>query len=145
MSATRTPATAPALPSIIDLALHAGAVIRTYEKLYDVAGMRDRRADQGLSLGTDQERWVGELIMTMRARTLADVAAQLFAAFAVIDGLDGDMPEQERQSDILKLRRVIPGSMPVVAEAAGVELAAVGGDYLAKFADNEFPPLREDA
>jgi hypothetical protein len=145
VSATKHPPTAPTLPSIIDLALHAGAVIRTYQKLYDVAGMRDRYANTGLGLGTDHEHEVHELIMTIRARTVADVAAQLFAAFGVIDGLDGDMSEQEFQSDVLKVRRVILYSLPVVAEAAGVDLAALGGDYIAKFADDEFPPLREDA
>jgi hypothetical protein len=146
MSATRPATTAPTLPSIIDLALHAGAVTATYQRLYDVAGMRDRYADKGLGLGTDHEHKVHELIMTMRARNLADVAAQLFAAYVVVDGMEGGgMSEQEYQSDILKLRRVILGSLPVVAEAAGVELSALGGDYVAKFADNEFPPLREDA
>jgi hypothetical protein len=36
MNATRTSAAAPALPSIIDLALYVGGVTATYQKLYDV-------------------------------------------------------------------------------------------------------------
>jgi hypothetical protein len=43
MSATRARVTAPPLPSIIDLALHAGAVTATYQRPYDVVE-RDRRA-----------------------------------------------------------------------------------------------------
>jgi hypothetical protein len=61
--------------------------------------MRDRYADKGLALGSDHEHEVHELTMTMRARTLADVAAQLFAAYIVVDELN-----EERQPDIVKLR-----------------------------------------
>jgi hypothetical protein len=82
--------------------------------------------------------------MTMRAQTLADVAAQLFAGYIIIDELlDGDL--SECKFEVLKLRRVILSALPVVAEAAGVELAALGGEYIKKCTDHEFPSLREDA
>jgi hypothetical protein len=136
---------APELPSIIDLALHAGSVGTTSRRLYDTASERPRRGDKGLALGCDQEHQIHKLITTMRAKTLADVAAQLFAGYIIIDQLDGDDDLSEYRSDILQLRRVILGGLSVVAQAAGVELAALGADYLPRYIDDEFPPLSEEA
>ena len=38
-------------------------------------------------------------------------------------------------------RRTVLSALPIVAAAAGVDLAELDGDYLLAFADREFPPV----
>jgi hypothetical protein len=71
---------------------------------------------------------------------LADAVTQLYAAFIVVDNLLGfDMPPEDRDREAITIRRALLSAIPVVAEAAALDLAEIGADYIPDFAAREFP------
>jgi hypothetical protein len=136
------PAAPPPLPSIIDLGRYAGAVTLNATRLYDHPGREGPDDGKGRDLGSDREKAVTDLILTYRAKTLADAAAQLFVGFRVVCDLENDDPEpSDLKGDVCALRRMVLSVLPIVATARGIDLAELGGDYIAEFADHEFPAL----
>jgi hypothetical protein len=125
------PAAAP-LPSIIDLARQAGA-----------ASLRaDRLCDEGKYDQADYDRVdeLRELLLTFRAHTLADAAAQMFAGFQAAEEMrDFDLPAEEQSRRVTAIRRAFLSALPVVGEAAGLDLAEIGAERIVDLAASELP------
>jgi hypothetical protein len=78
----------------------------------------------------------------MPARTLADAAAQIYVATGVVEYMeDFNLPPASIAKSVTKLRRTLRSVLPVVAEAAGLELAALAGNGCADRCASEFPEL----
>jgi hypothetical protein len=54
------------------------------------------------------------------------------------------MPEGEAERYQRMLRRIVLSALPVVADAAQVDLTELDADYLCGFADREFPPVTKE-
>jgi hypothetical protein len=126
------------LPSIVDLG-----------RLANAAGL-DPDADSP-STQTDGEKARGtllyhrevalrSLLLTFRAKTLSDAAAQLYAGLIAADDLlNFELPAEDRCRNAVTIRRALLSAIPVVAEAAGLDLAEIGAEYIPEYAAREFP------
>ena len=77
----------------------------------------------------------------MPAVTLQDAAVQIGVAYILSDFLDGATPENDGEymkELAASLRRALVSALPLVADAAGLGLDALGLDYVAKFKTNLF-------
>jgi NAD(P)H-hydrate repair Nnr-like enzyme with NAD(P)H-hydrate epimerase domain len=86
--------------------------------------------------------WAGSRtqLVRLRAKTLADAVTQLYAAFIAVDALLGfELSAEDRNREATMIRRALLSTIPVVAEAAALDLAAIGADYIPDFAAREFP------
>lgn len=65
------------------------------------------------------------------------------APFVVTDWMSGidEMPKHEADHHVRMLRRIVLSALPIVAEAAKIDLVELDADYLLHFADREFPPV----
>jgi hypothetical protein len=137
-------AVAPQLPSIFNLARRSNEILEAFNEI-DRAhlGADNQRAkkifDSALSLCVTRRDALNDLILTMPAVSLADVAAQLEAACRVADGLDtGELPRSIGAS-VAQLRRALLSAIPVVARAAGVDMETVGDGSALDLHAYEFP------
>ena len=74
--------------------------------------------------------------------TLADAAAQLYVAAGVVEYMeDFNLPPASVAKSVTKLRRMLRSVLPVVTEAAGLEIVALAGEHAAKRCADEFPEL----
>jgi hypothetical protein len=127
------------LPSIFDLARHAEAASLRADLLGKFR-QQPGDDDEKLTVLHDREEALRGLLLTFRATTLSDAAASLYAGFCVADyGTCRDVQPGECARDYATLRRVFLSTLPVVAEAAGIDLALIGADYIAGYAAREFP------
>jgi hypothetical protein len=134
------------IPSITDLGRHAAAASALADH-YDKANFNlpdDKRTqveDRRQTHLTDRDGAFRNLLVTFRAKTLSDVAVQLFAWFCAADGLVSfELTSGSGDEYATILRRVILSALPVVAAAAELDLAEIGAGYIPRFADREFPP-----
>jgi hypothetical protein len=125
------------LPSVLDLGRLAHAAATNNDP------PSSENADDEEARGNllwHREVALRDLLTTFRAKTLADTVTQLYVAFIVVDNLLGfDMPPEDRDRDAITIRRALLSAIPVVAEAAGLDLAEIGAEYIPGFADREFP------
>jgi hypothetical protein len=127
------------LPSITDLGRHAAVASERYE----AASTREietgnTNGRQGLLY--DRELAFRSLLLTFRAETLSDAAVQLYAGSIIVDTMDGfDLSEAQRHEHFVQLRRVFLSVLPIVAATAQLDLAEIGADCIADYADLEFP------
>jgi hypothetical protein len=78
----------------------------------------------------DREVALRDLMLTFRAKTLSDAATQLFAGFlAAEDLMNFELPPEDRDRKATAVRRALLSAIPVVAEAAGLDLTLIGGEY----------------
>lgn len=121
------------LPSVHDLVRRIRVLNDTADVCEDDDHARDWMDDQDLALRN--------LVATMPALTLADAAAQLYVAAGVVEYMeDFNLPPASVAKAVTKLRRMLRSILPVVTEAAGLELAAFG-EHAAKRCADEFPEL----
>jgi hypothetical protein len=134
-------------PSVFDLGRLAGDVSRRLPA-YGI-GAEGSAVDVGAGalLCLDTLGSLQRIIASRRAQTLHDVAAQLVTAFAVADWLDSieEGTSPETATNLRLLRRVVLGALPVVAEAAGIDLAEFDASYMLEFADRAFQPVTAEA
>ena len=81
------------------------------------------------------------VMASMPAVTLQDAAAQLGAAYVMIDSHNGCNPEDD--GDYMKelaasVRLALISALPLVAEASGVGLDALGLGYIAQYKTSFF-------
>jgi hypothetical protein len=124
------------LPTILDLARLSNAV--------GMAGDIDpAKAYAEKARGTllcHREVALRNLLLTFRAKTLSDAVAQLYCAFIAAEDLDGiEQPNEDRIRNAVYIRRALLSAIPVVAEAAGLNLAEIGAEYIPDIAAAEFP------
>jgi hypothetical protein len=133
------PAPVP-LPSILDLARQAGAASLRADQLGDQS-YPQRQDDSDLMISLyDEAAHLRDVLLTVRARTLTDATAQMFAGFLAAEEMeDFDLPADERSRCVTAIRRALLSALPVVAEAALLDLAEIGAERIADFADREFP------
>lgn len=127
------PRSLPLLPSILDLGRLAHAAM-VWED--------DPTDEQKKKMATlcARETAFRDLLLTFRAKTLGDAVVQLYAGFIATDDLQiFDKPPADQIRDVQAVRRALIGAIPVVAEAAGLDLADIGAEYITGFADDEFP------
>jgi hypothetical protein len=127
------------LPSIVDLARHASAALllagRPRQSPKSPGDIEERVArlyerDEALRL----------VLLTFRPKTLSDAVAQLFAGFIMAEDLAAlALPPEEHYRRAIALRQIFLGTIPVVAKAASLDLAEIGGEYIPDFAAREFP------
>jgi hypothetical protein len=126
------------LPSILDLGRLANAAVQAGDPDPDPV-QADAEKERGTLLW-HREVALRNLLVTFRAQTLADAVTQLYVGFiAVEDLLNFELPAEDRIREATTVRRAILSAIPVVAAAAGFDLAEIGAEYLPKFADREFP------
>jgi hypothetical protein len=124
------------LPSILDLARQAGAASGRADDLCDQsANARDDR----VTLLYDRSDALRDLLLTFPAKTLGDAAAQLYAGFRLAEEMEVDLPPEERRQCVIKIRRAFLSALPLVAEAAGLDLAEIQAQRIADLAAGEFP------
>lgn len=124
------------LPSILDLGRLAHAAGQS-------GGIDPVRADDENARGTllwHREVALRKLLVTFPAQTLADAVTQLYGGFiAVEDLLNFELPAEDRVRDATTVRRALLSAIPVIAAAAGFDLAEIGAEYIPDFAAREFP------
>ena len=132
-------------PSVLDLGRLAGAVSRR-SAAYDTArGCTEKEAHAGSALCITLLDNLQGIIAGRRAKTLADVAAQLVVAFTLTDYLSGELSEEEIERNTAMLRRIVLSALPIVAAAADIDLAELAADYLLGYTDRAFPPVTAPA
>jgi hypothetical protein len=131
------PPTPTPLPSILDLGQLANAAA-TNNDPPPSENAADEEA-RGMLLW-DREVALRDLLLTFRAKTLGDAVTQLYVAFIAADDLLGfELPPEDRDRKATAVRRALLSAIPVVAEAAALDLALIGGEYIPEFAAREFP------
>jgi hypothetical protein len=121
------------LPSVHDL-------VSRIRVLGDTADACADEHDTAREWMDDQDTALRNLIATMPAATLADAAAQLYVAMGMVDRLEDFEPSEASVApEATKLRRIIRSVLPVVAEAAGLKMDALAGEYDARRCAGEFP------
>lgn len=124
------------LPSIIDLGRLANAAGMACDP--DPPQPDDDKGRRALLC--NREVALRDLLLTFRAKTLSDAAAQLFAAFVASEDLmNFELPAEARIRDTVSVRRALLSAIPVVAKAASLDLAEIGAEYIPDFATREFP------
>jgi hypothetical protein len=85
-----------------------------------------------LDLLIDRRERLQDLAFTVSARNLADAAALLALARNELAWLENyDLDPAERTHRQGNIRRALANALPFVADAAGVDLQAIGADWLA--------------
>jgi hypothetical protein len=133
-----------ALPSIHDLARDLRAFGAAHDVLSRAAAAGDGAAK---SIGDKAgalwlARWLAmvDLVLTMPATTLQDVAVQLMAALAKLDDLDDDELSPEAKMVCEQLRRALVSTSWITTQLGGVEPGLLGYTHLANIHRSEFPP-----
>jgi len=148
--ATHSPTTPPQpapLPSILDFGRTRAALLREADQIaerLDAAARHPRgiALEQALELAYDRDDALIDLIATLPATTIGDAAAQLCVAWREISYIDSfDLPKADLEAHHAKLRRMILSVLPVVAEAAGLDLAEITDDWIMDHRATEFPDL----
>jgi hypothetical protein len=122
------------LPSILDL----GRLANAASLLGDPLVGEDEKATE--STLWDRQVALRNLLLTFRAQTLADAVTQLYVGFiAADDMLNFELPPEDRIRDATTVRRALLSAIPVIAEAARVDLADIGAEYIPEYATREFP------
>jgi hypothetical protein len=123
------------LPSILGL----GRLAHSASLAIDVA----HEADDGKKRERvlfDQGAALRDLLLTFRATNLSDAVTQLYVAFIAADDLLGfELPPEDRDRNATAVRRALLSAIPAIAEAAGLDLAEIGAEYIPEFATREFP------
>jgi hypothetical protein len=133
---------APAFQSIFELGRVAGAISRKVSDYGDEPGGTERESLVGSRLCFTLLEHLQGIIAGRRAETLADVTAQLVAAFSIVEDIDNENLSQEEVSHgAAALRRIVLGALPVVAAAAGVDLAELDAEQFIGLGDRDFPPV----
>ena len=122
------------LPPILTLGMALAETEHAYRRL-DESTNGGRRAEAALSRLDCREQALRALIASAPATTLADAAVQLGTACAyvgILDGCDWTNPATHaRLADLhAALNRITLSVLPVVAAAAGLDLAAMVWDSL---------------
>ncbi len=132
------------------------ALARQVQALDDVADLYDRQAtatprhEVGARAAAERGRIVTDdhidalraLLLTVPARTLGDAAAQLAQAFLHLQRLeDFELDEADQDRELRAVRRALASALPLVAGAAGVTVAEVGGAWLAGRLPTELPAM----
>jgi hypothetical protein len=142
-----TPPPAAPLPSILDLCRRRLALSNGLDRLEAARADTTNRAAQisfetAETLSYDQQNALSDLMTTFPAVTIGDAAAQLCVAWLTVSTLENfDIPRTERDKLVLTLRRITLSVLPVVASAAGLDLAEIAEDYLVDSRAREFPDL----
>lgn len=132
------PRSAPLLPSILPSILDLGRLANAASLLGDPLIGGDEKATE--STLWERQAALRNLLLTFRAQTLADAVTQLYAGFiAAEDLLNFELPAEDRVRDATTVRRALLSAIPVVAEAASLDLAEIGAEYVPDFAAREFP------
>lgn len=131
----RLPAPQP-LPSALDIARHACAASGRAD---DMCDEKPHERDDRVMLLYDRDETLRDLLLTFRARTLGDAAAQLYAGFRVAEEMEVDLPIEERRRCVIKIKRALLSVLPLVAEAAGLDLTEIQAERIADLAAGEFP------
>jgi lambda repressor-like predicted transcriptional regulator len=122
------------LPSILDLGRHAGTATLRGD---DIGDQPETGWANGLmTLHYDQAEALRDLMLTFQAQTLGDAAAQLWAAFRAAEELEAGLPPEEC---VTAIKRALISALPLVAKAAGIDLAEIGAERIADLAEHEFP------
>lgn len=129
---------APAMPTILDIGRHIRALWDRHNAL-DEAALRGSREQQRAAerardeIADERDAYV-EVVMERTARTLGDTAVQVAHAFYMLDALTGSVIELEdaRQlkRTLCQLQHVAASILPVIADAAGLDLATIGNGDL---------------
>jgi hypothetical protein len=137
-----TPTTIPPLPSIFELSRHARAVDAVHDRVSADAETKDpeaeRLAEEVGDLNSDRMDGVRSLILTMPAVTIADAAAQLHGALALIEEMDEDKWKPRDRKALEHIRRAVLSVIAVTTREAGVNpdtfgMPGVPGLYEAAF------------
>jgi hypothetical protein len=124
------------LPSILDLARHANAAATND----DPPPSENADEEAKGALIWDREAALRDLLLTFRAKTLGDATAQLYAAYIAADDLLGlELESRDRDRFATNIRRALLSAIPIVAEAAGLDLAEIGAEYIPDYTTREFP------
>ena len=131
--------TAPDMPTIYDIGLHIRRLWDEHNRMDELAlraPREQRRAAEAVREGirAERDRWA-ELVMDRTARTLSDTVVQLAQAFYRLDSLTGSDLELEDprtlMRDLQQLQHVTASVLPVIANAAGLDLGTLGnGDLI---------------
>lgn len=130
------------LPSILDLARHANAALLLAGRPRQTPKPPDDIEERNARL-YERDEALRLVLLTFRPKTLSDAVAQLFAGFIMAEDLATlALPPEEHYRRAMALRRMFLGTIPVVAEAAALDLAEIGGEYIPEYAAREFPAER---
>lgn len=125
----------PSLPSIFDLARmgrQCAAEATRLDSMPAAVQGRDTRAERRTAIWARKDA-LDDLAASMLAETLRDAVALLVQAHMVAERLeDGD--DQDR------LRSILTNVVPVLASAAGVDLAEIEGEHIPSNRDAMFGP-----
>jgi hypothetical protein len=116
------------LPSIKDLGRHLAAVDRAYfhhDTLEPTDSTEKLRVITDMDLLHERSQALRDLIATMRPKTLPDAAVLINVACVLAAGLSDVEEERALTLRSRKLERIMVGVLPVVAQAAGLDIAAM--------------------
>ncbi len=131
------------LPPIIDLGRALASNDIEYNQLDHLMGRRTVAEDQAMNLLLTRRESLWHLISTMPAMTLADAAVQIGVAchFAgTVECSDWSSPDRlERLEELAgALERICLSVLPLVAEAAGLDLAQLDWSDLDRLRASRF-------
>lgn len=131
-----SPVAVPPLPSIADLGRMLAVLSEEHDRLDGQNVRADAPADEiatkrRMDLITDRQWALRDLISALPAKTLADCVVQLDAANLLVAGIGSgarDQIDQDRRGKAIE--RITISVVPVLAAAAGLDLAELGiGEY----------------
>lgn len=130
------------LPALIEQAEHLESMAAAFEgeALKDTTGEDAvRRVGRWLDSAAASLEAAERLIASQPARSLAEAAVQVMLAVAKAQVLSvSGLADEERACVAEELERLLQSALPVVADAAGVDLAEFGRPY---YADRQTDPF----
>jgi hypothetical protein len=129
------------LPSITDMARHAAAYLQRADSPVETDSAEPTRTRKNHQVVLyDRDEALRELLTCYRAASLTDAITQLYAGFLIADdAANNEMAVADHVERADSLRRIFLSTLPILATSAGFDLAEIGADYIADYANHEFP------
>lgn len=139
-------AVAQRLPALIEQADQLDSMMHTILDAHDTGRIEEaycRRAERWAKSASAALEAAEKLVASEPARNLAEAAVQIMLAVsrAQVLGTRG-LSDEERADAAAELERLLQSALPVVADAAGIDLADYGRAY---YADRRTDPFYRGA
>ncbi|WP_284946713.1 hypothetical protein [Acidisoma cladoniae] len=151
LNTVEAPCAIPRMPSILEMGKLIRAICDAHHRadeeetaLHNTQGTAAQSSvlTRIKELASDREDALTDLAMCLPAVSVGDAAVHIVMAKSLAEDLENnDYEDFYKYQKLRQLNRLLASAMPIVAEAAGVSVMEIGGEWMAGVKERLFPEL----
>jgi hypothetical protein len=151
LNTVEAPCAIPRMPSILEMGKLIRAICDAHHRadeeetaLHNTQGTAAQSSvlKRIKELASDREDALTDLAMCLPAVSVGDAAVHIVMAKSLAEDLENnDYEDFYKYQKLRQLNRLLASAMPIVAEAAGVSVMEIGGEWMAGVKERLFPEL----